>query len=90
MTRINEAGTVVTRSELESMRKDAERYRWLPIETAPAKGDFLVYIPSVEGWLPVHSARRFDNGATVLSGDADEDGEPTHWMPLPDTPEGQP
>jgi len=58
---------------------------WQPIETAPDEGDFLVFIPS-EQWLPVHSARRFANGVTVVSGDADEDDQITHWMPLPPPP----
>ena len=58
---------------------------WQPIETAPKAGEFLVFIPS-EQWMQVHSARRYPNGAMVVSGDADEDGEVTHWMHLPPPP----
>ena len=57
---------------------------WQPIETAPRdETPFLAYEPG--GWMYV---AYFADGEIQLHVGYDEGslGEPTHWMPLPESP----
>ena len=88
---------VSLRAELEAMRKDAERYLWRPIETAPKDGtEILVYCPRLGVCGPAKwdvnkfakTPRPFWShwgeriwGVTWVRSD-----QPTHWMPLPGPP----
>ena len=67
---------------------------WQPIETAPKTGRVVLA-------LPVYSAHtgkflHWDAWSDDLSGDPDEENtysgwrmvDATHWMPLPDLPDG--
>jgi hypothetical protein len=67
---------------------------WLPIETAP-KGPMIILYGAGEvtvgGWISaadqgVEPGMEHTVGAGWWS--MDTVGDPTHWMPLPDPPEG--
>lgn len=63
---------------------------WQPIETAPAEGAFLVFMPTEREGKGIQPMCRRKNFSTI--GDRfDFDCEPpTHWMPLPAAPEATP
>lgn len=87
------AGVWWTDQQRNSMQGDTEYIRadlvpqWQPIETAPKDGDALVYHPS-DWWNVVdlgndvcrNGQREFYNGDVYCHA--------THWMPLPEPPEG--
>lgn len=84
--------TCITQAELERLRKDAGRYRWQPIETAPKDGSaILLGLPAI-GALR-HEGRRVYEGRwngeqfafTSINGFILLDGAIT-WMPLPPPP----
>ena len=68
-------------AELEAMTT------WQPIETCPEKTDVLLLIPSISG-LHVEQGEKIRNQYFALYGYSRE-FEPTHWMPVPKTPEEQ-
>lgn len=87
-----EPTTSITRAELDALRKDAGRYRWQPIETAPKDGSaILLGLPAI-GALR-HEGRRVYEGRwngeqfafTSINGFILLDGAIT-WMPLPPPP----
>ena len=69
---------------------------WQPIETAPRDGDTVLLCVqghvTVGGWLDraAQDIEEYEPGAWEgwWTLDADE-GEPTHWMPLPSPPESE-
>lgn len=65
--------------------KELTANQWLPIESAPEIGEFLVFLPDER--TKVQAARKNENGVFVI-GDAFafDLTEPTHWMPLPESP----
>jgi hypothetical protein len=65
---------------------------WQPIETAPRETDVLLFVPREAVSYVV--AGLFNNGeedgwSSALREMMWLDHEPTHWMPLPDPPEGR-
>ncbi|WP_229011627.1 DUF551 domain-containing protein [Paraburkholderia gardini] len=60
---------------------------WQPIETAPAEGQFLVYMPD-EKRQPIQVARWHPNVKIIGGAFAFDLPPPTHWMPLPEPPTG--
>lgn len=68
----------------------AEAGRWQPIDTAPEDHDILIYVPA---WGPLIARfnREFDEWSSRMQCPvslAEEADRPTHWMPLPEPPEG--
>ena len=59
---------------------------WLPIATAPKNKLILVYCPAREGLSEIISLCEWYQDAGFC---VDELRFPTHWMELPDPPEGQ-
>lgn len=61
---------------------------WQPIETAPTKGQFLVFIPTSHTPMQVCCMRKVANGTIKIIGNHNvwDMDEPTHWMPLPGPP----
>ena len=54
---------------------------WKPIETAPERGDVLLYYP------PVKSGRtELREWFNIAHPRSTPHRRPTHWMPLPDPP----
>lgn len=74
---------------IETLEKDAGRYRWQPIETAPQDGTVFLG----RRWGMVREAYRVqrDDCEMWCFGGASGSVEfspllkPTHWIPLPDT-----
>lgn len=69
----------------------AETGRWQPIDTAPGDRDILIYVPQ---WGPLIARfnREFDEWSSRMQYPvslAEESDRPTHWMPLPQPPEGE-
>jgi hypothetical protein len=63
--------------------------QWQPIETAPAEGKFMVYMPD-EKRQPIQVARWHPN-VKVIGGSLDFDmPKPSHWMALPEPPKDKP
>ena len=61
---------------------------WQPISTAPAEGVFLVYMPDERASERIQVAKWHPN-VKVIGGCFHFDRKPvTHWMPLPNPPEG--
>ncbi|MET3232203.1 UNVERIFIED_ORG: hypothetical protein ABIC54_004408 [Burkholderia sp. 1263] len=58
---------------------------WKPIETAPAEGQFLVYMPG-EKRQPIQVAKWHQNMKTIGNQFHFDMEQPTHWMPLPEPP----
>lgn len=65
-------------------------YQWLPIESAPKEGRMLLWYPCYKfaqiGWFN-HPSGQFENDGELFC----KDGvyiAPTHWLPLPQRPEG--
>jgi hypothetical protein len=73
------------KDQIDALRKDAERMAWQPIETAPAEGKFLVYMPD-EDRQPIQVARWHPKVKVIGGNFAFDMPKPTHWMPLPDAP----
>ena len=66
--------------------------RWIPVsERLPEEYEpVLVYNPNVDHGKTVMEATRSDNGwKTEFDFEAYENNEITHWMPLPEPPEGE-
>jgi hypothetical protein len=59
---------------------------WQPIETAPAEGTFLVYIPSERPGRRIQVARWHPNVKIVGHVFAFDLPPITHWRPLPPEP----
>jgi len=57
---------------------------WQPIETAPAEGEFLVYMPEERNTFQV--MRKHPNVSIIGNVFAFDLTKPTHWMPLPPAP----
>lgn len=57
---------------------------WLPIETCPEDGEFLVYMP--DGSRKIQAARWSPNIKTIGTAFAFDLTKPTHWRPLPPPP----
>lgn len=78
---------------LSHIRALEEEAKWRPIETAPKDGTpVLLFFPAgphhggaIEGWW-FSSPKEIDDGWETIIGTI---GEPTHWRPLPDPPEGE-
>lgn len=62
------------------------RDAWQPIETAPAEGQFLVYMPD-EKRQPIQVAKWRPNLKVIGNAFAFDMETPTHWQPLPAPPE---
>ena len=63
---------------------------WQPIETAPSKGRFLLWLQD-EGFAVVASYRSLDGDDTLWIWEMDLEASwhnPTHWMQIPPGPEG--
>jgi hypothetical protein len=62
---------------------------WQPIDSAPKDGSrILIYGCANCGGLTMHTARfKVERGAWIVSHNVAM-FEPTHWMPLPEPPEG--
>lgn len=56
-------------------------WQWQPIETAP-KGELLLYFPKVEARFPLWPMIRVGSIANYPY------RKPSHWMPLPEPPNG--
>lgn len=68
----------------------ADAGRWQPIDNAPEDRDVLIYMPA---WGPLIARfnGEFDEWTSRMQCPvslAEEDERPTHWMPLPEPPEG--
>jgi len=62
----------------------ARERQWMPIESAPRDGsEFVVYCPPAHGIGHMASLCKWHEDAGFC---VDELREPTHWMPLPNTP----
>ena len=59
---------------------------WKPIETAPAEGIFLVYMPDYKR-MPIQVAKWHPNVKVIGNQFAFDLPPATHWMPLPNPPE---
>ena len=57
---------------------------WQPIETAPANGTFLVFMPGERTRIQV--AKWHPNVKTIGNSFAFDLTDPTHWHPLPSAP----
>jgi hypothetical protein len=57
-------------------------HQWQPIETAPKKGEYLVYQPDFKLGRNVLSAR------ICFVSQAGDVRTTTHWLPLPAPPKG--
>lgn len=69
----------------------AETGLWQPIDTAPEDRDILIYVPA---WGPLIARfnREFDEWSSRMQCPvslAEETDRPTHWMLLPEPPDGQ-
>ena len=58
---------------------------WMPIETAPEEGQFLVYMPE-DKRSPIQVAKWLPNVKVIGNQFAFDLHKPTHWMPLPEAP----
>lgn len=59
---------------------------WLPIESSPKEGTFLVYTPTEREsrrYQVMHRQKNFAVIGGIFAFDCDP---PTHWMPLPTPP----
>jgi hypothetical protein len=63
----------------------AEPSGWRPIETLPAEGEFLVFMPGERHKTQVMNAHV--NVTTIGHAFAFDLTRPTHWQPLPQPPE---
>ena len=61
---------------------------WLPIETAPEEGQFLVYMPE-DKRCPIQVAKWHPNVKVIGNQFAFDQPKPTHWMPLPEAPNAE-
>ena len=64
---------------------------WMPIESAPKDGTYILacMLPNIWGYRFMQVANfDFDKGVFVVSWDWSQE-EFTHWMPLPQPPEGE-
>lgn len=59
---------------------------WKPIETAPEKGEFLVYMP--EGEPKIQTGVWHPNAKVIGNQFLFDMWPATHWMPLPEPPTG--
>lgn len=61
---------------------------WQPIETAPIKGTFLVWLPEPDGRMGSQVALMMNHpNVQFINGNFAFDlSKPTHWMPLPEPP----
>lgn len=61
---------------------------WQPIETAPRDEQFLAWHPNGEVIFVCHHLRASAGGGLGAAWDSTplEEGEVTHWMPLPEPP----
>lgn len=67
---------------------------WQPIETAPKDTDMLVFDPSYYGiviatFYRLHAVTGRPVWNVAWDRDGDMDIEPSHWMPLPNKPNGK-
>ena len=97
--RTGSADSKPVRSAIEALAKDAEARGWQPIDTAPKDGtSVLVYPPTWNGrsaaiakWESDKYAKKprpfwrrdDDMGRVTIS----RERSPTHWMPLPLSPD---
>ena len=58
---------------------------WLPIETAPIGGTFIVGWRDRDGQWCLGVASRINNGP-IRSLDGVAELKPTHWLPVPEPP----
>lgn len=70
------------------MNDAASELVWRPIETAPAQGRFLVYMPE-DSRQPIQVATWHPNVKIIGNVFHFDCKPPTHWMPLPPAPEAQ-
>lgn len=90
-----------SRGELERFmahRTIEDRNRdWKPADTAPFNESVLVFVPNLEHYGPgIYRAIRVNLGTGIrwmstcwaMGRDFNADTQPTHWMPLPEVPEG--
>ena len=59
--------------------------KWLPIETAPVGGTFIVGWRDRDGQWCLGVGSRIGNGP-IRSLDGVADLKPTHWLPVPEPP----
>ena len=89
-TEISEEVEAEVSTALNKMVADERRYAgspWLPIETAPKDGTAIL------GWwdgecMIVDWCVVVERWGSTHDGEDMFEPEPTHWMPLPDGPEG--
>lgn len=73
---------------------DASLPQWLPIESAPDKGQFIVALRMEEGWF-FQTASKTAEGHIQSVDDCEPyfcrpyQCDPTHWQPLPPAPQGR-
>ena len=62
--------------------------KWLPIETAPKDGSFLVWLSEEDLVHSTHvGVARYHPNVKTISGRFDHDmSKPNYWQPLPDPP----
>lgn len=65
---------------MRKCEKDAERYRWLPIETAPTGVLVLLFQPHLQGGFMFFGFRPADDSAWYNNLNKKEQ-RPTLWMP---------
>ena len=80
-------------SPIKELRSEIERLKaggWQPIETAPKDGTWiLVYTPENEEFKGGHSVATWAMNTWIYDGMCPEEWPPTHWMPLPQPPQGE-
>ena len=77
-------------AEREAEIKRLKAGGWQPIETAPKDGTWiLVYTPENEEFKGGHSVATWAMNTWIYDGMCPEEWPPTHWMPLPQPPQGE-
>lgn len=74
------------RQRLAADAQPLEAKGWMPIETAPKEGSFLVYLPEESAHKRVQPMHVRASFSTIGDTFAFDKSEPTHWQPLPPPP----